>query len=71
MGALAESGNKTRPLWQPLSRSPAQAASASAGPVAERLHRQALRLPCSVGVSADDQRSVIEQVREIAAHARQ
>jgi perosamine synthetase len=49
-----------RPLWQPIHRSPAHASSAIAElPVAERLARQALSLPCSVGLSEPDQDRVI------------
>ena len=51
---------QARPLWQPLHQSPAhQAHAAYDAPVAERLNRDALSVPCSVGLSAEDQTSVI------------
>jgi perosamine synthetase len=50
--ALAERGIQTRPLWQPLHRSLAHAgAYVVDGTVADRLHRDGLSLPCSVGLS--------------------
>ena len=49
---LAAAGIQTRPLWQPIHCSPAYAdLPPQACPVAERLHRDALSLPCSVGIS--------------------
>jgi perosamine synthetase len=58
--ALAEAGIQTRPLWQPLHLSPAhRGAFAVDCGVAERLHRQALSLPCSVGLSRDAQTMVV------------
>jgi perosamine synthetase len=47
---------QTRPLWQPLHSSPAHARGpAYLCPVAERLNRQALSLPCSVSLSTGQQ----------------
>jgi len=70
MTQLDHRGIQTRPLWQPLNRSVAHAASGGpACPVAERLHQAALSLPCSVGLSADVQRAVIEEILDIAFHA--
>ena len=52
-----------RPLWQPIHQSPAHAASASeAMPVAEQLAREALSLPCSVGLTESEQDRVIAAV---------
>ena len=66
---LGARGIQTRPLWQPLHESAAHANGLPADcPVAERLNREALSLPCSVGLSLDDQRSVIEQIKEIEAN---
>ena len=52
-----------RPLWQPIHQSPAHAASfIEAMPVAERLAREALSLPCSVGLTESEQDRVIAAV---------
>jgi perosamine synthetase len=60
---LAERGIQTRPLWQPLHQSRAFEGSVSpACPVAERLNREALSLPCSVGLTESEQERVIESV---------
>lgn len=69
LGRLLASGVQARPLWQPLHRSPAlrDAVPARACPVADELHRTGLSLPCSCGLSADDQDRVIELVRRAAA----
>lgn len=65
--ALGERGIQTRPLWQPLHRSKAHAgAFAIGGEVAERLNRDALSLPCSVGLTPDEQTRVIEAMHAIA-----
>jgi perosamine synthetase len=58
---LAARKIQARPLWQPLHRSPAHHPVGSpACPNAERLHRQAISLPCSVGLSPAAQDRVIE-----------
>lgn len=58
---------QTRPLWQPIHLSPSQrGAYATDCHVAERLNRQALSLPCSVGLTAADQQRVIDGI--LAAH---
>jgi dTDP-4-amino-4,6-dideoxygalactose transaminase len=60
LALLGEAGIQTRPLWQPLHQSPAhRGAYAVDCSVAERLHRQALSLPCSVGLSSDAQTMVV------------
>lgn len=54
---------QTRPLWQPAHLSPAhQGMRQTDCSVAERLNRDALSLPCSVGLSESDQLRVIEAV---------
>jgi len=54
---------QTRPLWQPIHLSPARLGSpAYACPVAEQLNRQALSLPCSVGLTEEQQRQVIQSI---------
>ena len=59
---------QARPLWQPLNQSPAYAAMPQIKcPTAERLNRLALSLPCSVGLKADQQDSVIRIVSESLA----
>jgi perosamine synthetase len=55
---------ETRPLWQPLHRSPAhRGAEALNGAVAEHIYAQALSLPSSVGLSETDQDRVIAALR--------
>ena len=63
MKRLAQHGIQARPLWQPLHKSPAHAgAQFSGGDVASQLNKQALSLPSSVGLSAEDLRLVIETI---------
>lgn len=71
LARLAARKIQTRPLWQPLHRSPAHpGAPVLGGGVAERLHRDALSLPCSVGLAPEDQDQVIQQLTEIVESAR-
>lgn len=66
LGRLGQMGIETRPLWQPLHRSPAhRGRQADDCPVAERLHRDALSLPSSVGLTEADQARVIEGVKRV------
>lgn len=66
--ALAERRVQCRPLWQPLHLSPAQrGAHHEDCSVAERLNRDALSLPCSVGLSPDEQEWVVRQIAALAA----
>jgi len=66
MRALAERGIQSRPLWQPLHLSPAhQGAQTVGGRVAEKLWREALSLPSSVGLSQEDQARVIEVLKTL------
>jgi perosamine synthetase len=63
---LAQANIQTRPLWQPLHRSVAHAgAFATDCSVADRLYREALSLPCSVGLSETDQEVVIDRLRAV------
>lgn len=65
MHYLAERGIQARPLWQPLHQSPAYQSSQSFQcTVAERLNRVALSLPCSTGLTTDEQARVIKAVRD-------
>jgi perosamine synthetase len=61
--ALERESIQTRPLWQPMHQSPAHKGARSFHcDVADTLRAQALSLPCSVGLSEDAQRRVIEAV---------
>jgi perosamine synthetase len=61
--ALATQKIQCRPLWQPIHQSPAHVLSrAGELPVSEQLSKEALSLPCSVGLSKDAQQKVINQV---------
>ena len=67
MRRLANHKIQTRPLWQPIHRSAAHAgAYATDCSVAERLNREALSLPCSVGLQPDAQQNVVEKITEIS-----
>ncbi len=60
---LARRRIQARPLWQALHRSPAQKGQqACESGVADNLNRQALSLPSSVGLTEEEQRSVIEAI---------
>jgi perosamine synthetase len=57
---------QTRPLWQPIHRSPAHDSSGSPTcPNAEIIHGQAISLPCSVGLSPSAQNQVIEAIASL------
>jgi perosamine synthetase len=60
---LEGAGIQARPLWQPIHASPAYAAMQPADcPVAERLYRDALSLPCSVGLSEAQLQRVVRAI---------
>jgi perosamine synthetase len=62
---LAAQKIQCRPLWQPIHQSPAHAQRRAAElPVSELLSKEALSLPCSVGLSEEAQRRVINQLCE-------
>jgi len=64
MKRLGESGIESRPLWQPLHCSPAHAdCQHYSGNVAETLYRDALSIPCSVGLTSVEQQFVIEKIK--------
>ena len=66
LSALSSHGIQTRPLWEPLHRSGAHRGSqAWRMEVADRLYAQALSLPCSVGLSAEQQAEVIQQMTTV------
>lgn len=63
MRRLAGAGIQTRPLWQPMHRSPAHIGSQSYGTeTADYLYQRALSLPCSVGLTEEDMNRVIEAI---------
>jgi perosamine synthetase len=69
MYALGERKIQTRPLWQPIHLSQAHSGSyATDCSVAEGLNRQALSLPCSVGLTSDAQQRVIEEIKATLTH---
>ena len=60
---LAEQGIQSRPLWQPVHRSLAHdSPDAISCLISETLYRQALSLPCSVGLTQTAQKRVIEAI---------
>jgi perosamine synthetase len=62
--ALANERIQSRPLWQPMHRSPAHRGSqAYQCEIADRLYRDALSLPCSVGIRRAEQEWVASVVR--------
>jgi perosamine synthetase len=67
---LAAAKIQTRPIWQPIHRSPAHDASGSpACPVADNIYSRALSLPCSVGLTEADQTKVIDTLLGILGKA--
>ena len=63
---LNENKIQARPLWQPMHRSPAHDSSGSPPcPVADALHRQAISLPCSVGLSRSSQDQVVAVISNL------
>ena len=58
-------GIQARPLWQPMHLSPAHRGSyATDCTVAERLNREGLSLPCSVGISDAEIEQVVSVIAE-------
>ena len=68
LAELQKRNIQTRPLWQPLHQSPAHTGMQllQTG-VSDRLYRDALSLPCSVGLQPEQQERVIEAIMEIHA----
>jgi perosamine synthetase len=63
---LAARKIQTRPLWQPIHRSPAHNLSGSPPcPNSDALHSQAISLPCSVGLTRSAQSRVIESIASL------
>ena len=64
LARLQASNVQSRPLWQPLHRSPAHAGSqAIGGGVADRLFASALSLPCSVDLTDAQLAKVVAVIR--------
>ncbi len=65
MRRLKDSGIETRPLWQPMHRSPAhRKATAWRCEEADLINDEALSIPCSVGLKPEEQTRVIDLIRE-------
>lgn len=65
--ALAGRNIQTRPLWAPIhGQRPYRDCQAYRIETADRLYRDALSLPCSVGLTQADQERVIAAVRDLA-----
>jgi perosamine synthetase len=63
--ALAARNIQARPLWQPMHRSRAHAGERSfGGEIADRIHRDALSLPSSVGLTAVELETVVSAIRQ-------
>jgi len=70
MRSLSSRNIQTRPLWQPIHLSEAHKdRNQTKLPIAEKLYLQALSLPCSAGLTEEEQSRVIEEIRTIAASA--
>ena len=66
LSVLSSHGIQTRPLWEPLHRSGAhQGSQAWRMKIEDRLYAQALSLPCSVGLSPEQQAEVIQRVTAV------
>lgn len=67
LGVLARQKIQTRPLWQPMHQSPAHHGEQTVGgDIADRLCRQALSLPSSVGLQPFQVEQVIHAIRGAA-----
>ena len=67
LAALAQIKMQTRPLWQPIHLSKPHASPRTADcSIAEQLNREALSLPCSVGLTEADQTRVIDALVNFA-----
>ena len=68
MRALGSRQIQCRPLWQPIHQSPAYASKhLLTMPVAEQLAQQCLSLPCSVGLTENEQDRVIAVLVELGS----
>jgi perosamine synthetase len=66
MTILRDASIETRPLWQPLHCSPAHRGSYAVDcSTADRLYRDGISLPCSVGLTSEDQSRVISCIHHV------
>ncbi len=66
MAKLAAKKIQSRPLWQPMHLSrPYHGSEKLGGPVSEQLYRDALSLPCSVGLTDEDQDRVMTTLKSL------
>ena len=64
---LTENGIQTRPLWQPMHQSKAHPGAQAIGiEVADKIHRAALSLPSSVGLTPAELANIIRLINEFA-----
>ena len=65
LNRLQKGGVQSRPLWQPMHLSAAhQDAFSTNCPVAEKLHQTAISLPCSVGLTGENQAKVVQLIKK-------
>jgi perosamine synthetase len=63
---LAEKNIQARPLWQPMHRSPAmQVCQSYKCEVADSLNQTAISIPCSVGLTEEQQQKVIDVIQSL------
>jgi perosamine synthetase len=62
---LAARKIQTRPLWQPIHRSPAHFSECARCPNSDALYSQAISLPCSVGLTRSAQTNVIRSIASL------
>jgi perosamine synthetase len=63
---LSDIGIQTRPLWQPLHRSPVYTKLQHRNyPVADRIYQEALSLPCSVGITNEQIEKVLKSILSV------
>jgi perosamine synthetase len=66
MAELGRAGIQSRPLWQPLHRSPAHPDGRRECPVADSIQSRALSLPSSVGLEPESQATIIDCIRALS-----
>jgi perosamine synthetase len=68
MNHLGQLGIESRPLWQPMHQSPVhRECEIIGGEISRRLNSTALSIPCSVGLTEEDQHRVIAAIRQRGA----
>jgi perosamine synthetase len=67
--ALADEQIQTRPLWQPIHLSPAYPdVTILGGSIAEDLYAHCLSIPCSIGLTNDEQTRVIDTIQQLISY---